>query len=132
MLLHLAHFLPLYSPLPCPLFPPTFLPPPLSSCPWVIHLSSLYSTFPILFLTSPCLFLPTIYASYSLYLFPHSSLSPLITLHGIFISVNLFLFYLFLVFLFCCVLFCFLGSVLNSWEFVVIFLFIFFYLLFLR
>ena len=28
----------------------------LSSCPWVIHISSLASTFPTLFLTSPCLF----------------------------------------------------------------------------
>ena len=34
--------------------PPTF--PPYSSCPWVIHTNSLASTFPILFLTSPCLF----------------------------------------------------------------------------
>ena len=34
--------------------PPTFS--PYSSCPWVIHISSLPSTFPILFLTSPCLF----------------------------------------------------------------------------
>ena len=34
--------------------PPTF--PPFSSCPWVIHVSSLASTFPILFLISPCLF----------------------------------------------------------------------------
>ena len=30
--------------------------PPLCSCPWVIHISSLISPFPILFLTSPCLF----------------------------------------------------------------------------
>ena len=29
---------------------------PLSSCPWVVHVSSLASPFPILFLTSPCLF----------------------------------------------------------------------------
>ena len=33
---------------------PTFT--PFSSCPWVIHISSLASTFPILFLPSPCLF----------------------------------------------------------------------------
>ena len=73
----------------CPIFPlhpahplpPTF-PPPFSSCPWVIHISSLASTFPILFLTSPY-FLPTIYATYSLYLSPLSpSPTPLlITLH---------------------------------------------------
>ena len=30
--------------------------PYLSSCPWVVHVSSLASPFPILFLTSPCLF----------------------------------------------------------------------------
>ena len=34
--------------------PPTF--PPYSSCPWVILISSLASTFPTLFLPSPCLF----------------------------------------------------------------------------
>ena len=34
--------------------PPAF--PHFSSCPWVIHISSLVSPFPILFLTSPCLF----------------------------------------------------------------------------
>ena len=31
---------------------------PLSSCPWVMHISSLTSPFPILFLTSPCLYYP--------------------------------------------------------------------------
>ena len=36
--------------------PPTRIPPSLSSCPWVIHISSLASPFPILFLTFPCLF----------------------------------------------------------------------------
>ena len=84
-------FSPLYSPLPCT-SPPTII-PHLSSCPWVIHVNSLASSFPILFLTSPY-FVPTIYASYSLYLFPHSSLSlsPLITLHVISISMTLFLF----------------------------------------
>ena len=50
-------FSPLYSPPPCT--PPLIhIPPPspFSSCPWVIHISSLASTFPIIFLTSPCLF----------------------------------------------------------------------------
>ena len=47
-------FPPLYSPPPCT-SPPTHL-PSLSSCPWVIHISSLASPFPRLFLTSPCLF----------------------------------------------------------------------------
>ena len=47
-------FLPIPPPHPSqtPL-PPTF--PPYSSCPWVIHITSLASTFPILFLPSPCL-----------------------------------------------------------------------------
>ena len=68
--------------------------PHLSSCPWVIHISSLASTFPILFLPSPCLF-----STYHLcYLFSvPSPLSPpptplLITHHVISISVILFLF----------------------------------------
>ena len=38
-----------------PLFP-SALYPHLSSCPWVIHINSLASPFPILFLTSLCLF----------------------------------------------------------------------------
>ena len=79
--LHLAHSL-----------PPTF--PPYSSCPWVILISSLASTFPTLFLPSPCLF-----STYHLcYLFSvPSPLSPpptplMITLHVISISVIMFLF----------------------------------------
>ena len=44
-----------YPPHSIPL-PPALLTPPLSSCPWVILISSLASPFPILFLTSPCLF----------------------------------------------------------------------------
>ena len=81
---------------PAPCLPPAF--PHLSTYPWIIHTSSLASPFPILlFLTSPVYFVPTIYAFYSLYLFPHSSRSPfpLITLHVISISVILFLFSLF-------------------------------------
>ena len=46
-------FLPFTSLRPVP--PPTRI-PPLSSCPWVVHVSSLASPLPILFLTSPCLF----------------------------------------------------------------------------
>ena len=57
----------LYSPPPCTP-PPTHI-PPFSSCPWVIHVSSLTSPFPIPFLTSPY-FMPTNYAAYSLYLSP--------------------------------------------------------------
>ena len=52
MLLQLSHFPP-FTPLhPAYPLPPTFS--PFSSCPWVIHISSLISTFPIPFLTSPC------------------------------------------------------------------------------
>ena len=40
--------------LPAHPLPPTFL--AYSSCPWVILISSLASTFPTLFLPSPCLF----------------------------------------------------------------------------
>ena len=46
MLLQLSYF-PLHSTPSCP---------PHISCPWVIHISSLASTFSILFLTSLCLF----------------------------------------------------------------------------
>ena len=68
MLLQLSHFPP-FTPLH-PAHPLTPTVPPYSSCPQVVHISSLASTFPILFFTSPC-FLPTIYATYSL-----SPLSP--------------------------------------------------------
>ena len=81
------HSTPSYPP------PPSHI-PPYSSCPWVLHMSSLASTFPILFLPSPCLF-----STYHLcYLFsvpfpPSPPPTPLmITLHVISISVVLFLF----------------------------------------
>ena len=63
--------------------------------------------------------------------FPHSPpfLSPLITLHAIFISPILFLFQSFAQFVSA---FFFLGSLVDSYEFVVILLFIVFDLLFLR
>ena len=55
MLLQLSHF---FSPLfPSALHPTSYQHSPrISSCPWVVHKSSLASPFPILFLTSPCLF----------------------------------------------------------------------------
>ena len=72
MILQLSHF-PCFTPLhPVQPFSPTF--PPHSSCPWVILISSLASTFPILVLSSPCLF-----STYHLcYLFsvPFPTLSP--------------------------------------------------------
>ena len=50
-------FSPLYSSLPVTAPPPSVPPnPALSLCPWVIHINSLASPFPILFVTSPCLF----------------------------------------------------------------------------
>ena len=82
MLLQFSYFfLPFIPLLPAPLPLPFSIPPPppapLSSCPWVIHISSLASPFPILFLTSHCLF-----CTYHLcFLFPvpppHSSPPPL-------------------------------------------------------
>ena len=88
-----------------PFFSPHYPPPfrtilltlqhhPHSSRPWVVHISSLASPFPILFLTFPCLF-----STYHLcFLFPVPFLpvlpfpSPMITVHVISISVILFLF----------------------------------------
>ena len=48
--------------------------PRFSSCPWVINMSSLASTFPILFLISPCLF--STYHSCYLFSVPFPPLSP--------------------------------------------------------
>ena len=57
MLLQLSHFfltfIPLHRTAPSHQYSIT---PHLSSCPWVVHISSLASPFPILFLTSPSLF----------------------------------------------------------------------------
>ena len=91
MLLQLSHFPPHSTP-SCPT-PPSHI-PPYSSCPWVILISSLASTFPTLFLPSRCLF-----STYHLcYLFsvpfpPSPPPTPLLTpLHMISISMVLFLF----------------------------------------
>ena len=73
-LLQLSHFPPFIPLHPVHPLPPTF--PAFSSCPWIIYISSLASPFPILFLTSPIDFVPTNYAAYSMYLFPHSPLPP--------------------------------------------------------
>ena len=91
MLLQLSHFHPFTQLHPAHPVPPTF--PTYSSCPWVILMSSLASTFPTLFLPSPCLF-----STYHLcYLFSLPSPPPpptplLTTLHVISISMVLFLF----------------------------------------
>ena len=121
MLLQLTHFFsPFYSSPPCtaPL-PPAF--PTLSSCPWVVHVSSLASPFPILFLTSPCLFcacqlcflFPVPFPPFSS--FPLPADNPPNDLH-LYHSVP--------VLVVCLVCFCFLNSVVDSCEFVVILMFI--------
>ena len=83
-------FPPLIPLCPAHPLPPTF--PPYSSCLWVIHISSLASTFPTLFLTSPCPFstyhLCFLFPVPSPHSLPYSSL--LIILHVISISVFLF------------------------------------------
>ena len=74
MLLQSSHFfLPFIPHCPAPLLQPAF--PHLSSCLWVIHISSLASLFPILFLTSPCLFCT--YHLCFLFPVPFPSFSPL-------------------------------------------------------
>ena len=83
-------FLPLSPSHPAPLKPPAF--PPLSSCPWVVHISSLSSLFPIPFFSSPIYLMPTNYAS-SLYISPLFLPSPpLKTLHVMSTSLILLLF----------------------------------------
>ena len=130
-----------YAIIAVPFFLP-FMPPPScnpknlqhfplrSSCLWVIHISSLTSLFPILFLTSPCVF----YAYQLCFLFPVSfplilplplpTENPPCDPH----------FYGFVSVLVVCLVFVFvsLGSVVDSCEFVVVLLLIVFDLLFLR
>ena len=116
MLLQLSQYFSSFSPPPPCNLPPqqphALLPPALSSCPWVVHISSLTSLFPIPFLTSLCPF----YAYQLCFLFPElpppffPSPSPLKTLHVMSISLILFLFQLFASFCFCF----FLGSVVDS------------------
>ena len=68
-------FIPPSFPSPCAHLPPSLL--PLSSCPWVIYISSLASTCFILFLTSCTILYLPFTNSYSLYLFPHFPPNPL-------------------------------------------------------
>ena len=126
MLLQLSHF-PRFTQLhPAHPLPPTL--PPYSSCPWVILISSLASTFPTLFYPPPVYFLPTIYVTYSLYLPPPPSHSPVdnppCDLHfcG---SVP------FLVVCLVCFCLCFRCGGVNNCEFAVIFTVHIFHLLFL-
>ena len=91
MLLQLFQFFPLY-----PLPPGNPIPSsshPLSSCPWVIHVSSLATPFSMLFLTSPCLFVPAnLYFLTPAPPFPTFSppLSQVVTLQMISVSMILF------------------------------------------
>ena len=109
---------PLHSTPSCPPLLPTF--PPYSSCPCVILISSLASTFPTLFLPSPCLF-STYHLCYlfSVPLTPSPPPTPLLTT---------LMFQLFAQFALVFVL----GVVVNNCEFAVIFTVPIFDLLFLR
>ena len=129
MLLQLSHsFSPPFITLcPVPLLPPAF--PHLSSCPWVIHISSLASPFSILFLISTCLF-----SIYHLYFSFPVPLCPfyLLLLPSENPPCNLHFCDSFPVLVVCLVSFCFfLGSVVDSCEFIVILLFIFLIVFFL-
>ena len=127
MLLQLSHFFSPSFPSTLHPLPPAF--PTLSSCPHIVCIYFLASLFPILFLTSPCLF-----CTYHLcFLFPgpFSPFSPIrlptdnppCDLHFC-DSVPILVVSL--------VHFCFvfLGSVVDSCEFVVILLFVFLIILF--
>ena len=132
MLLHLSHFfLPFIHLLPVPPAPPSF--PHLRSCSWVIHISSLASPFPLLFLISPCLLctyhlcflFPVPFPPFFLLLLLPTANSPC-DLH--FCDSVPVLVVCLVCFCFC---FCFLGLVVDSCEFVVILLFIFLIFFFL-
>ena len=121
MLLQLSQFSPFPPLLSTPL--PSSNPSPLSSCPWVVHISSSASPFPIMFLTSPCLFctyqlcflIPVHFPSFSS--FPLSADNPPDDLHT-YDSVSVMIVCL----LYFC--FCFIDSVVDSYGFVVILMFI--------
>ena len=127
MLLHCPIFSPFYVLLSCTPSP-TIIPPHLSSCPWVVHISSLASPFSILFLISPCPF-----CTYNLcLLFP----VPCPSFHLPTDTPPSDLYFCdsvpVLVVCLVCFCFCFLGSVVNSCEFVVILLFIVLIIFFLH
>ena len=118
----------LYPPSFCTSHPPAVFPIPLSSCPWVVHISSLASPFPVLYFTSPLsifylLFMLLISCTFSPILSPPPAAeNPPCDPFLWFCSCSS-----------CCfVCFCFLGSVVDSYEFVIILLFmvsIFFFFL---
>ena len=116
MLLQLSHFPSLPSSTQHPHFLWQSL---LSSCPWVMHISSLATPFPILFLTSPCLF-----CTYQFVLLNPFTFSPIlsfplpkVTTQMISISMILSLFCLFVQFVFS-------DPIVDSCEFIAILMFI--------
>ena len=116
-------FLPFITLCLVPHLPPSF--PHLSSCPWVIHTSSLASPFPILFLTS-IYCVPTIYASYSC---SFSAILPLLLLSenppcDLYFCESVAVLVVCLAH-FCFWVFCFLGLAVDGCDFVVILLFVF-------
>ena len=120
MLLVIPFFPPLYSPPPCTTSH-QYHTPLLGLCPWVIHISSLASPFPKLFLTSPSLF-----CSYHLcFLFPVPfPASASLTFPADNPPCDLYFCKSVPVLVVCLVhfCFCFLGLVVDSCEFVVILL----------
>ena len=123
MLLRFSQFSPLYPPLyPHPL--PSSIPPPLSSCPCLVHISSLHSVSytismpPTLFMPNFILLLPCTFAPLSP--FPLPTEIPPCDVHFS-DSVPVLVVCLVLVFFFFSFLF---GSVVESCECVVISLFI--------
>ena len=115
---------PIFSPLSSPppsTAPPTSIPPLV--CPWVIHINSLASSFPIVFLTSPCLFctyhlcflFPVHFPTFSPFYLPNDNPPcDLCFCDSVLVVVV------------CLVHFCFLDLVIDNYEFVVILQFIFF------
>ena len=75
MLLQLSHFRPFTQLHPAHHLPPTF--PPYSSCPWVILIGSLASTFPTLFYAPPVYFPPHLCYLFSVPFPPSPSQSPI-------------------------------------------------------
>ena len=127
MLLQLSQFFPLLPAPPGILHSFQDHPPAFSSCPWVMHTSSLASPFPILFLTSPCLFWTYQFVLLNPFTFSPILSFPLpkVTTQMISISMILSLFCLFVQFVFS-------DPIVDSCEFIAILMFIvliFFFLL---
>ena len=116
-------FSPLNSPPSCPYFPPSF--PHLGFCLCVIHISTLASPFPILFSTFSCLFCTFHLCLLFLVHFPPFFPLPADNPPGdLDFCDSAPVLVVCIVFCFCFIL-VFLGSVVDSCEFVVILLFVF-------